>query len=54
VTEERLALIRAGAERARRRMDAEMPWLLLGWLAETLAELERWRPRQARMEDVPA
>lgn len=51
MNDERIAQIRAGVERARRRMGAEMPWLLVGWLEETLAELERWRPRQERFRE---
>lgn len=50
MTDERIDLLRARCARARTRMAPEYPWVLLDGLEEALDELERWRPRQARME----
>lgn len=47
--DERLDHIRARCAQLGRRMPVEGPWWLLDWCLELLDELERWRPRQARL-----
>lgn len=50
MTDERVETIRVNCARLRRRMSAEGAFQLLLWCEELLAELDRWRPRQGRMD----
>ena len=54
MTDERLALIRAQCAQLRRRMTPEGAFRLLFWCDELLAELERWRSQQRRLDGEDA